>query len=134
MTGIRVRFAVAALVTIGVGLLVHLRGEMLGAVARDVMGDALWAMMIYWWIGVVAPDVRRTMRAALAYALCIVVEVSQLYHAPWIDGVRATRLGHLVLGSGFDARDLLAYALGVAAAVLVEQLVAPRSRYRPRDA
>ncbi len=72
--------------------------------------------------------------AALAYALCVVVEVSQLYHAPWIDAVRATRLGHLVLGSGFDARDLLAYAVGVAFALLAEQLVVPRSRYRPQDA
>jgi hypothetical protein len=50
----------------------------------------------------------------------VAVEVSQLYHAPVVDAVRATRLGHLVLGSGFDARDLAAYAGGIVGAVLLE--------------
>ena len=34
---------------------------------------------------------------------------------------RRTRIGHLVLGSGFDRRDLLAYAAGVLATVLLER-------------
>jgi hypothetical protein len=36
--------------------------------------------------------------------------------------------GHLVLGSGFDARDLLAYALGVAGAALLEAMIVARGR------
>jgi hypothetical protein len=31
------------------------------------------------------------------------VEFSQLYHAPWIDTIRAARIGALVLGSTFNA-------------------------------
>jgi hypothetical protein len=54
--------------------------------------------------------------------------VSQLYHAPALDALRATRAGHLVLGSGFDARDLAAYTAGVAAAVLLERAVRRRGR------
>lgn len=134
VTGTRARFALAALLTIAVGLLVHLRGALLGPSARDVLGDALWAMMMFWWIGVIAPRMQRTMRAALAYAVCAAVEVGQLYHAPWIDAVRATRVGHLVLGSGFDPRDLLAYAVGVAVAVLSERTVTARAGYRQQDA
>jgi hypothetical protein len=42
---------------------------------------------------------------------------------PWLDAVRATRLGHLVLGSDFDGRDLLAYAIGVLGAVGLERLL-----------
>ena len=58
-------------------------------------------------------------RAAVAYAICALVEVGQRYHTPSLDALRATRPGHLVLGSGFDPRDLAAYALGVVAAMAV---------------
>lgn len=84
------------------------------------MGDALWAAMIVWWVGVIAPTSRPVIRAAWAYAACVVVEVSQLYHSPAIDAVRDTRLGQLVLGTGFDPRDLAAYALGVLVALLID--------------
>jgi hypothetical protein len=129
----RVTYLAAALTTIAVGLLVHLRGTSLGPVARDVLGDALWAAMIAWWAGALAPDMRLAARSAGAYSVCAVVELSQLYHAPALDVIRATRVGHLVLGSGFDARDLVAYALGVAGAALLEATVVARSR-RPRAA
>jgi hypothetical protein len=42
-------------------------------------------------------------------------------------------MGHLVLGSGFDPRDLVAYALGVAGAALLEAAVLARGR-RSREA
>jgi hypothetical protein len=58
----------------------------------------------------------------------LVVEVSQLYHAPAIDALRATFVGALVLGSGFDLRDLAAYALGVASALLLDVALIVRLR------
>lgn len=64
-----------------------------------------------------------------AYAVCIVVEFTQRYHTPALDTFRATRVGHLVLGSDFDSRDLLAYGIGVAIAVAVDSvLIAPVKR------
>jgi hypothetical protein len=128
----RLTYVVLALGTIVVGLLVHLWGTALGPVARDVLGDALWAAMIAWWAGALAPGAALAARSAGAYAVCAVVEVSQLYHAPGLDAVRATRAGHLVLGSGFDPRDLLAYAVGVAGAALLEAVAIARAR-RPRN-
>jgi hypothetical protein len=124
--GRRLTYVVLALGTIAVGLLVHLWGAALGRVARDVLGDALWAAMIAWWAGALAPGARLATRSALAYAICVLVEVSQLYHVPWLDAVRATRPGHLVLGSGFDPRDLVAYAAGVAGTALLERGVVAR--------
>ncbi|AHG92776.1 Protein of unknown function DUF2809 (plasmid) [Gemmatirosa kalamazoonensis] len=114
-------YVALAVATIAVGLAVHLGGSAMPAAARDFVGDALWAAMIAWWVGAAVPDVALPRRAAVALALCFVVEVSQLYHAPALDAVRGTTLGHLVLGSGFDARDLAAYALGVLVAALIER-------------
>lgn len=105
--------------SIAIGLLVHFHGAGLGRALQDVVGDALWAAMIAWTLGAIAPSSRVVARSAIAYGWCVAVEASQLYHTPVLDAIRATRIGHLVLGSGFDARDLLAYVLGVAAAAVV---------------
>ena len=50
----------------------------------------------------------------------VAVEVSQLYHAPWIDSIRHTTLGGLILGFDFLWSDLVCYAVGVGLGVLVD--------------
>jgi Protein of unknown function (DUF2809) len=112
-----------AVTTIIVGLLIHKSGELLHPAARDMLGDALWAMMIVWWIGAVAPWLDRRIHGALALAVCAAVELSQLVHAPALDAVRRHPIGHLVLGSDFDARDLVAYTVGVLCAVTALSIV-----------
>lgn len=90
-------------------------------------GDVLWATMVYLLLAAVWPraSIRRLAVGTAAFALAI--EVGQLYHAPWIDAVRDTRLGGLVLGFGFLWSDLACYAVGIALAVLIDRTVA-----RPR--
>ncbi len=117
----RTPYIVLAILTIALGLFVHRSPGALGSVAQDMLGDALWAMMMCWWVAALAPTIRVWPRSLTALGVCVVVELSQLLHTPVLDHVRATTLGHLVLGSGFDPRDLLSYALGVGAAVLLEQ-------------
>jgi len=117
---VRVRYVGLALITIVVGLIVHWSARGLDAAVRDILGDALWAAMIVWWVGAIAPGARPLARAAGAYGVCVAVELSQLYHSPGIDAVRETTLGGLVLGSGFDRRDLVAYAIGVGVAMLID--------------
>jgi len=120
----RTRYVVFAVGTIALGLAVHWRGSALSPVMRDVLGDALWAAMVAWIIAAIAPDLRVSWRAAAALAFCSVVELTQLWHWPALDALRRTSVGQLVLGSGFDARDLLAYAGGILATVLVERIIA----------
>jgi hypothetical protein len=122
----RARYAGLAIATIAIGLLVHRGPIPLPPAARDVLGDALWATMLYWWIGALAPAASGRARAAVAIAACGAVELGQLVRSPALDSVRATTLGHLVLGSDFDARDLVAYAAGVAAAALLDRARARR--------
>ncbi len=130
-SGPRAAFVAAALGTIVAGLLVHRGIVPLAAAPRDVLGDALWAMMIAWWLGALLPTRAAWERAVGALAICWLVEGSQLLHTPSLDAVRRTTLGRLVLGSGFDARDLGAYAVGVAAALGVEHVARRRRSAHP---
>ena len=104
----------------------HLGGGFLPPAARDILGDALWAMMIVWWIGVLAPTLPLRTRGLAAFVVCAAVELSQRWRAPWLDALRSTLPGHLVLGSGYHPRDFLAYAAGVIAAIVVARLTLMR--------
>jgi hypothetical protein len=108
--------------TIAVGLFTHLVDIGLASAARDVIGDALWACMMMWFVSAALPSLPVVGRAAIALSVCYLVETSQLYHAPWIDSIRATLPGHLLLGSGFDWRDRLSYAAGVLIGVVFDRL------------
>lgn len=118
----RIVYVALALITIAIGLVVHFLGTPLTPVARDVAGDVVWAAMIAWWIGVLVPRAAVAARGLAAYLVCVTVEVSQAFHTPSLDAIRATTPGHLVLGSGFGPRDLAAYAIGVGAAMLIESM------------
>jgi hypothetical protein len=76
-------------------------------------GDALWALMVFLGIGFVLATRGTALVAAVAVVLSSADEFSQLYHAPWIDTVRRTTLGHLVLGDTFAWGDIAAYLVGV---------------------
>lgn len=93
-------------------------------------GDALWALMVSLGIAFLRPKIRPPRLALLALTFCWLVEFSQLYQAPWINSLRATRLGHLVLGSTFHWPDLFAYAVGILAGWLLD--ISLFYRQRPR--
>jgi len=85
-------------------------------------GDALWALVVFLVTAAVMRASSTTRTAAVALAIAFVVEFGQIYHAPWIDSVRDTTLGRLVLGAHFDAMDLLAYTVGVLVGVALDRM------------
>lgn len=107
----RTKATALAIATIILGLAVH-RLAAPGA-ARDIAGDALWAAMMFWWVTALTPATSPGRRAVVALAISWAVEFSQLSRAPWLEALRSTRLGPLVLGTGFDPRDLASYTAGV---------------------
>ncbi len=94
------------------------------------IGDLLWALMVYLIVRFlfIYASIRKV--AVISLAFCFAVEFSQLYHAPWIDALRQTLFGKLVLGSGFLWGDLLAYVGGVAIGVIGEHLALKEERGR----
>ena len=83
-------------------------------------GDTLWALVAFLGIGLILPRASTWRVASLAMSFSVLVEVGQLYHAPWIDSIRGTALGGLILGYGFLWSDLACYAVGVGTGMLVE--------------
>jgi hypothetical protein len=125
----RVVYAALTAATIVLGLASRRFGTVLPDAVRLYTGDALWAAAVYFAAATIWPRARVLQLAIGALAFSFAIEASQLYRAPWIDGVRATRLGALVLGYGFLWSDLVCYAVGVAAAGGVDVL-ASRGRER----
>lgn len=121
-------YLLAASMTVAAGLASRKYPSLVPAVLGKYPGDALWAMMIFFAFGVLLPAWRTLHLATLSLAICYAVELSQLYRAPWIDGIRATTLGHSALGSTFNWPDLTAYFVGVALAAVLDRGL----RYLPR--
>jgi hypothetical protein len=83
----------------------------------DYAGDTLWATLVYLGILLLWPRLSVRHAAAGALGFSVLIELSQLFHPPWLDALRAHPLAALVLGRGFLVSDLFCYAAGVALGV-----------------
>jgi hypothetical protein len=117
----RLIYAALLVTTVIAGLGVHFHGGALHPDVRDILGDVLWASMIYWLVASAAPSTGFWPRVIASLGICFAVEFSQLIQAEWLEAARSTSIGHLVLGSDYDSRDLLAYGFGAAAAGLPDR-------------
>ena len=117
----RLLYALAGLAVIGLGLLWRSRWLPLPSFAAKYGGDALWAMLVFFGFGFLWNRASTLQVALISLCFSWAVEFSQIYHAPWIDSIRATRIGGLILGSTVNAPDLLAYGVGIALCAFVER-------------
>ena len=113
-------YFVAILAVITLSLLSRRFPEFLPAALGKYPGDALWALVVFLGFGFWFRRAPTVVVALAAFAFSVAIEVSQLYHAPWIDSVRATLPGRLILGSGFLWADIAAYAAAILMGVATE--------------
>ena len=113
-------------VVIGIGLAVH--ALLPDSPATDITGDALYAAAVYLAAVLVLPDLAPWATGCLAAAWCVAIELFQLTGIP-LDAGAAFPPAMLLLGTVFDARDLLVYLLAVAVLAAVD---AGLSRLRGR--
>ncbi len=109
----RALYLALALAVVALGLASRRYRPALPPFVGAYAGDTLWAAMVYLLACACRPRARVATLAAGALLFAFGIEGAQLYHAPWIDAVRATRAGALVLGHDFVWSDLLCYAAGV---------------------
>lgn len=119
----RFLYLLLIVVTVVLGISSRKFGQYLPAFIRDYAGDTLWAMMVFLGIGFLFTTwpTGKVMIAALIFSYAI--ECSQLYQADWINTLRHTALGGLVLGFGFLWSDLICYTAGVLATGGIEKLM-----------
>lgn len=87
------------------------------------LGDVLWALMIYFLIRFTFRNLSIKNSAIISILFCFTVEFSQLYHSPWIDNIRTTTIGGLVLGYGFLWSDLVSYIIGIGLGFFIENIM-----------
>jgi hypothetical protein len=121
----RLRQLLLIAITIAIGISIKLSGTAFSEPAGDYIRDALWALMVYWIAGFIFPSKPAWWVALSALLFSYGIELSQLYHAAFIDSLRSTFLGGLILGYGFVWSDMLCYTVGVLAGVLLEFLFYP---------
>jgi hypothetical protein len=128
----RSRFVYAALggTVIIVGLILHSQIIPLPPAPRKYLGDALWAAVVFFGFGFILNRAATGTVAISEFCFAALIEIFQLYHASWIDSIRATRLGELILGTTFNWPDFIAYAIGIGFGVLVEIAVATKGQSR----
>ena len=94
----------------------------------DYAGDTLWALMVFLMLGWGFPRAPTGVLAMAALGVSFAVEFSQMIEAGWLEGLRETRLGALVLGRGFLASDLGCYLAGVLGGGLLELAIHRKRR------
>ncbi|MDF0698882.1 DUF2809 domain-containing protein [Rhizobium sp. MC63] len=97
-------------------------------------GSLLWGSMVYVLLALAVTALTARMPpagiAALALAVAICVEFFRLYHTPGLDAFRLTTAGALLLGRVFSPWNILAYAIGIAAAYAFDPAHRPSSPER----
>lgn len=119
--------AALALAVILVGLGSRSEGLPLPAWVARYAGDTLWAVLVFLLLACLMPRRPTLTLAGAALLIAFGVELLQLYQTPWLDAIRSTLPGRLVLGQGFLFSDLVCYSVGVAAAAACDLLLARRS-------
>jgi hypothetical protein len=105
----RLNYLIAIIIVIIAGLL----SRKVAAVPQWI-GDLLWALMVYLMVSFFLLKSSIQKKALISLIFCFGIEFSQLYQADWINRIRQTLPGRLVLGQGFLWGDLLAYITGIA--------------------
>ncbi|MBN8047430.1 DUF2809 domain-containing protein [Paraclostridium bifermentans] len=116
----RIKYLVVTMFTMIMGLLSRKYMNIFPKAIAPFVGDMLWAMMVYFGLRFLIPKLKLTKTLILAIVFSFSIEISQLYQADWINNIRATTLGGLVLGHGFLFEDLISYSLGIVMGCLLD--------------
>lgn len=119
--------ALAAVVA--AGLVVHL--VLPSNAATDIAGDALYTVAVYAAVVMVLPRLRPFVVGLIAGGWSVAVELFQATGIP-VDLAERFRPIALVLGTGFDARDIVVYVCAAIVAVGADVAVGRSPRREPQ--
>ena len=115
-------FTLTVIITV-LGLASRKFSGFLPGIIAAYSGDILWSLMVYWIFRFISPKASPIKTAIAAIAFSYLIEISQLYHAQWIDNIRRTTIGALILGFGFLWSDIICYTIGVIIGITLDSLL-----------
>lgn len=123
MSGQRTGYAFAAVLLLAAEVLIARFVH--DAVIRPYLGDSLAVALVYLVLRAAFP-IRVPVAAATAFAIGCALEIGQAF-----DLVDRLELGHsriarVLLGTHYDPRDFVCYALGAIGVLVVEAVIAAR--------
>ncbi|MBU3218288.1 DUF2809 domain-containing protein [Clostridium estertheticum] len=118
----RLLYAGMTIIVISLGLYSRRMANVIPNYMNLYLGDALWALMVFIALGFVFREMKTKVVAIIGISFCYLIEISQLYHASFIDNIRETTLGGLVLGYVFSWSDFLGYAIGILVGIIIDIL------------
>ena len=122
------RITVALLLVILLGLGSRSGHEVIPVWLAENAGDALWTVAAYLGFALLFRGRSAGVLLVLALATSFAVELSQLIEAQWLEDLRSTTPGRLLLGQGWQWMDLPRYAAGAVLAYTLDRcgLFAPK--------
>ena len=118
----RILYLILTIITIILGLLSR-KVHGLPQIISSYSGDALWALMVFFLFSFLFNKKSTIFILVISIIFSYGIEISQLYHAPWIDSIRATTLGGLILGFGFLWSDLICYTVGIVIGAIIDKII-----------
>jgi hypothetical protein len=115
----RLYYFVITLITMFIGLMSR-RYTVGGDFIHDYVGDAIWAGMIYFGFRFLLPLAKIKSAIIAALVFCYFIEITQFNQSDWLNDLRHTTLGGLILGFDFLWSDILMYTLGIIAAAWMD--------------
>ena len=86
-------------------------------------GDILWALMVYFLLRFIFVHKSQHTALFLSFVFCFSIELSQLYQEAWLNKIRGTLIGSLILGKGFVFIDLVRYTIGIIVAFVLDKWI-----------
>jgi glycopeptide antibiotics resistance protein len=113
----------AVVLTILLGIASRKYSHLLFSFIAENAGDVLWAMMVYFGFRFLLVNKSMIIAFLLSFLFSFGIEFSQLYQEDWMNQIRGTLLGALILGKGFLLVDLIRYSTGIVIAYSLDRLV-----------
>ncbi|MCL6606082.1 MAG: DUF2809 domain-containing protein [Paenibacillus sp.] len=112
----------AVLVVIVLGISSRAYTDQLPLFISSHAGDALWGSMVYLGFRLLLTRQRLLLSLVLSLIVSFGIEFSQLYQEDWINGIRSSLLGGVILGKGFLWIDLIRYSAGIGITFILDGL------------
>lgn len=125
---LRGTYFTAVVITILLGLASRKFSHLLFSFLAENAGDALWAMMVYFGFRFLFLKKKMFTAILLSFLFSFGIEFSQLYQEDWINQIRGTPLGALVLGKGFLLVDLIRYSIGIVIAASFDYVMIKKQK------